>query len=49
MQGSPGMPSRGTVKRASMVPTCDIQVRAGCERNVEVDFLAGEIDRPRLS
>jgi hypothetical protein len=37
---------RGTVKRASMVPPRDIMTRAGCERNVEDDFLAGEIVRP---
>jgi hypothetical protein len=40
------MLSRGTVKRASMVPPRDIQVMAGCERNVEDDFLAEEIVGP---
>ena len=42
-----GMFERGTVKRASMVPPRDISARAGCERNAEDDFLAGEIVRPR--
>lgn len=32
-----------------MVPPGGIEARAGCERNVEYDFLAGEIVRPRLS
>jgi hypothetical protein len=41
------MVSRGTVKRASMVPPGDKLARAGCERNVEYDLLAGEIIRPR--
>ncbi len=41
------MYSRGTVKRASMVPPRDIMAVAGCERKVEDDFLAGEIVRPR--
>jgi hypothetical protein len=41
------MGSRGTVKRASMVPPRDIQARVGCERNAEDAFLSGEIVRPR--
>jgi hypothetical protein len=36
---------RGTVKRASMVPPRDIQARAGCERNVEDDFLAETVSQ----
>jgi hypothetical protein len=39
------MYSRGTVKRASMVPPRDIMAVAGCERKVEDDFLAETVSQ----
>jgi hypothetical protein len=46
MKAKTGEFSRGTVKRASMVPPREIPPWAGCERNVEDDF-AGKSVRPR--